>query len=56
MAKLHEESITIKISQLVPDKQKEIRPALLQDTIDQLLAVIQELVGDNCLVEIEDNE
>jgi hypothetical protein len=56
MAKLVEESIIIKVSQLVPDAQaNNVEHKLDQDTRDQLAAVIQELVGDKCLVEVEDN-
>jgi len=54
MAKLFEESITIKVSQLVADKQTA-DTKLDSDTVDQLVAVIQELAGDKCLVEVENN-
>jgi hypothetical protein len=54
MAQLFEESITIKVSQLVADN-KSADPKLDQDTVDQLVAVIQELAGDKCLVEVENN-
>jgi len=56
MAKLYEESITIKVSQLVPDAQaNDVATKLDKDTVDQLVAVIQELAGDKCLVEVENN-
>ena len=56
MAQLFEESITIKVSQLVSDVQASTAQKKLdQDTIDQLVAVIQELAGDKCLVEVENN-
>jgi hypothetical protein len=54
MAKLFEESITIKVSQLVADN-KTADTKLDSDTVDQLVAVIQELAGDKCLVEVENN-
>ena len=56
MAKLIEESITIKVSQLVSDVQASAAQKKLdKDTVDQLVAVIQELAGDKCLVEVENN-
>jgi hypothetical protein len=56
MAKLIEESITIKVSQLVSDVQASTAQKKLdKDTVDQLVAVIQELAGDKCLVEVENN-
>ena len=54
MAHLFEESIIIKVSQLVADN-KTADTKLDSDTIDQLVAVIQELAGDKCLVEVENN-
>lgn len=51
MAKLNEEKIEIKISELVPDRE-EPTTVLENDLLDQLQEVIQQLVGEKRLVEI----
>jgi hypothetical protein len=52
MAKLKEEIIVIKVSKLLKDSVTESSPILPQASIDSLEAVIQELAGENVLVEI----
>lgn len=51
MAKLNEEKIEIKVSELVQDRDE---PSMMLDNelIDQLQEVIQQLVGEKRLVEI----
>jgi hypothetical protein len=52
MAKLNEQTITIKISELLRDNENA-HTILSQDEVDQLIAVIQELVGQNKIIEVE---
>lgn len=52
MAKINESVMVIKVSELVADSA-EPQPLLDQETVEQLQAVIAELVGGNALVEIE---
>ena len=51
MAKLNEETIEIKVSELVPNNRD---PEMMLDTelLDQLQEVIQQLVGEKRLVEV----
>jgi hypothetical protein len=51
MAKLNEDAVIIKVSELLRDDQPS---AVILDTelIGQLEEVIQQLVGDKCMVEI----
>lgn len=51
MAKINEDAIIIKVSELLRDDQPE---AVIfdGDVVEQLQAIIQELVGSNKLVEI----
>lgn len=51
MAKLNEEKITIKISEMLKDDQPT-NIMLDTDTVEQLIAVLQELVGERRLVEL----
>lgn len=51
MAKIHEETISIKISQLVRDGQ-EPEPCANDTVVDALAEVAQELVGTGAIVEI----
>lgn len=55
MAKLHQEQVTIKISQLVRDSDSA-HQVLDQDTLAQIEAIVQELAGDKALVEIQIDE
>lgn len=51
MAKLNEETIEIKVSELVPNN-KELEMMLDNELLDQLQEVIQQLVGEKRLVEV----
>lgn len=51
MAKLNEQTITIKISELLKDNEPA-NDVLDADVLEQLIAVVQELAGDKRLVEI----
>jgi hypothetical protein len=55
MAKLNQDKITITISEMVRDDQPT-SVILDADVMEQLLAVIQELVGEKRLVEVNYNE
>lgn len=52
MAKLNQETITIKISELLRDGDAA-KSILTVEQVEQLIAVIQELVGPNKLIEVE---
>jgi hypothetical protein len=52
MAKIQEEIIVIKVSKLLRDSDSEAAQILNQDAVSSLEAVIQELAGENVLVEI----
>lgn len=54
MAKINEDAIIIKVSELLRDDQPEA-VILDGDVVEQLQAVIQELVGANRLVEVIKN-
>ena len=51
MAKLNEETIEIKISELLRDSE-DTNPILDADTLQSLVAVIEQLVGERRVVEI----
>lgn len=51
MAKLNEETVKIKISELLKDTD-QVAVILDTEILEQLLAVLQELVGDRRLVEV----
>jgi hypothetical protein len=51
MAKLNEDAVLIKVSELLRDDQPE-SVILDSELIDQLEQVIQQLVGEKCMVEI----
>lgn len=51
MAKLHEEIIVVKVSKLLKDTEQP-EPIMGPETMSSLEAVIQELAGNNVLVEI----
>ena len=55
MAKLNQDKITITISEMVRDDEPTT-VILDADVLEQLLAVVQELVGDKRLVEVNYNE
>lgn len=52
MAKLNQDKITITISEMVRNEQPT-SVILDADVLEQLLAVVQELVGEKRLVEID---
>ncbi len=52
MAKIQEEIIIIKVSKLVRDSEADCPKILSSASVDSLEAVIQELSGENVLVEI----
>lgn len=52
MAKIYEEVIVIKLSKLVKNNEEE-NPLVTDDTTFALEQVVQELVGNNVIVEIE---
>jgi hypothetical protein len=51
MAKLVESMVVIKVSELVKDDAEEINP-MDNEVLEQLEAVVQELVGEGKLVEL----
>jgi hypothetical protein len=51
MAKLNQETIEIKISEMLRDSDS-VELILDADTLEQLIAVIEQLVGDKKLVEV----
>lgn len=52
MAKLNEQKITITLSKLIRDKEEEY-PIMHDEMMATLIAVIQEMVGSDALIEIE---
>jgi len=53
MAKVQTEIIIIKLSKLIKDTAEDDQPITDVDVESNLEAIVQELVGDNILVEIE---
>lgn len=53
MAKIHQETITIKLSKLVKDNDADTSSIVSNDIHQALEQVVQELVGDGIIVEIE---
>jgi hypothetical protein len=53
MAKIHQETITIKLSKLVKDNDADTSSIVSSDIHQALEQVVQELVGDGIIVEIE---
>jgi hypothetical protein len=56
MAKIYEEVLVIKVSKLVADKSSNTTSIVRDDIVDSIEAVVQELVGENVIVEIEKAE
>jgi hypothetical protein len=52
MARIYEEKITIKISEMIRDDQSQSDAIFDTDTVEQLIAILQELVGKNRLIEL----
>jgi hypothetical protein len=53
MAKVQTEIIVVKLSKLIKDNTNEDHSLVNEDFDSNLEAIVQELVGDNILVEIE---
>jgi hypothetical protein len=53
MAKIYEEVLVIKVSKLVADKSSNNQDILRDDIVESIETVIQELVGNNIIVEVE---
>jgi hypothetical protein len=53
MAKIAEEIVVIKLSKLVKDSEADSVQLITAETLANLEAVAQELVGDGVVVEIE---
>ena len=56
MAKIYEEVLVIKVSKLVADKNLNTVAIINNDITENIEAVVQELVGENVIVEIEKAE
>ena len=56
MAKVQTEIIVVKLSKLIKDTTDDVPPLANNDFESNLEAIVQELVGDNILVEIERGE
>ena len=52
MAKVNEQKITITLSKLIRDKDDQ-HPIMHDEMLATLIAVIQEMVGSDALIEIE---
>lgn len=52
MAKINEQKITIKLSKLVRDVDAET-DIISEDMLEALLTAIQEMAGENVLIELE---
>lgn len=52
MAKVNEQKVTITLSKLIRDKEEE-HPIMHDEMLATLIAVIQEMVGSDTLIEIE---
>lgn len=55
MAKIQEQLIVIKLSKLIKDSEPSDTPIVGGDVTDSLDQVVQQLVGDNVVVEVETN-
>jgi hypothetical protein len=53
MATIHEEIITIKLSKLVKNSETPVTQIASSDLIASLEQIVQELVGNNIIVETE---
>jgi hypothetical protein len=56
MAKIYEEVLVIKVSKLVADKESSPKTIISSDVVENIEAVVQELVGEKVIVEIEKAE
>ena len=53
MAKIYEEVLVIKVSKLVADKESSKQDILRDDIVESIESVVQELVGNNIIVETQ---
>lgn len=53
MAKINEQTITIKLSQLVRDDYTDNKEIITDEMLVALIEAIQEMVGQNTLIELE---
>jgi hypothetical protein len=53
MAKIVEETIVIKVSHIVKDKNAKETTLVTNDIVANLEAIVQELVGDGAVVEVD---
>ena len=56
MAKIYEEVLVIKVSKLISDKESNPKTIISNDVVENIEAVVQELVGDSVIVETEKAE
>ena len=56
MAKIYEEVLVIKVSKLVADKSSNNSSIIRDDIVESIESVVQELVGNNIIVEVEKAE
>jgi len=56
MAKIYEEVLIIKVSKLVADKDANPKTIISNDIVENIEAVVQELVGDSVIIETEKAE
>jgi len=52
MAKVHEQVLILKISKLVKDRDQENDTLVDSEFIANAESVLQELVGDSCIIEL----
>lgn len=54
MAKVHTEVLVIKMSKLIRDKDSNSKELINDEVKNNLETIVQELVGENVIVEIEE--
>lgn len=53
MSVVHEEILVIKLGKLIKETQKDSVQILTRDRIENIEAVIQELIGEGIVIEVE---
>ena len=53
MSVVHEEILVIKLGKLVKETQKDLIQILTQDRIENIEALVQEIIGNDVVVEVE---
>jgi len=53
MSVVHEEILVIKLGKLVKETQKDLIQILTQDRIENIEALVQEIIGNDIVVEVE---